>query len=369
MASFWRELVAYVDYKYFAIRRNSRKIREEQKRLLRRNYSPSTEKLIVFLTRGYDTVSGGILATTWHYDASLKLKHVHGAEVLMCTLPGDPPLLRYTKFENQNRIFALSDVLSYFTHTKTLIVHIPEYAVHQFNTKLSGEDRVRLKHIEQLQLNVELQNIKLLPEKNNLEELKKMGRVTCTTGHERYGTRELRDKLGCSVHKLSVNVSPEQYRRRGFEEKDDLLVVSPDIHPRKAAILKLVRQTFPELKVQVVESLTYEAYKNLLEKAKWALTFGEGLDGYFVETIFSGGVAFAIYNSDFFTEDFKRLRTVYGSYDEFSQRICGDMSGLDNETVFHDYQKEQFTTCAKHYDSEVYLRNLELFYKGDYTYP
>jgi hypothetical protein len=287
----------------------------------------------------------------------------------MCTLPGDPPLLQYTKFENQNRIFTLSDVLSYFTNIETLILHIPEYAVRQFTRRLSGEDRVRLKQIEQLQLNIELQNIKLLPMKSDLDELKRMGRVTCTTGHERYGTRELRNELGCSVHKLSVNVSPEQYRRKAFAEKDNLLVVSPDIHPRKAAILKLVKQTFPELTVQVVESLTYEAYKNLLEKAKWALTFGEGLDDYFVETIFSGGVAFAVYNSDFFTEDFKRLRTVYGSYDELSQRFCGDMSGLDDETVFQEYQEEEFTMCAKHYDSEVYLRNLELFYKGDYTYP
>jgi len=38
---------------------------------------------------------------------------------------------------------------------------------------------------------------------------------------------------------------------------------------------------------------------------------GEGLDFTHFETVFSGGVAFAVYNSRFFTDAFASLETVY----------------------------------------------------------
>jgi hypothetical protein len=61
--------------------------------------------------------------------------------------------------------------------------------------------------------------------------------------------------------------------------------------------------------------MTYQEYKATISKAKWALTFGEGLDGYFVEPIFSGDSSFSVYNPSFFIEDSWSLRTVYRDYD------------------------------------------------------
>jgi hypothetical protein len=368
LVNFCKEAVSYVDYKYLPISRNSRKIREEQRDLLSHNYPPNVRKLIIFLTRGYDTVSGGVLATTWHYNASLKMKHVHGAEVLMCTLPGDPPLLRYTKFENQNQIYTFSEVVSYFKSIESLIVHIPEYAVGQFLHNISKEEIERLKGIGHLHLNIALQNIRLLESMEEVNELKKLGTVTCTTGHERYTTAQLAKELGCPVHKLSVYVSPEQYKKRSYSDKDNLLIVSPDIHPKKRSILKMLRETVPHIRVQIIENMTYEEYKELLSKAKWALTFGEGLDGYFVETVFSGGIAFAVYNSDFFTEDFKQLKTVYEDYDTLARKLCSDLTSLDIDMVYAGYQRQQHALCSKYYDAKEYMKNWKSFYEGQYTY-
>jgi hypothetical protein len=201
-----------------------------------------------------------------------------------------------------------------------------------------------------------------------VERLKDFGKLTCTTAHEKYSTPEMSQKLGCPLHKLSTFVSPEKYNRKTYNEKENLIIVSPDLHPKKKEVLRLIAKQFPRLKIQIIWNLTYEQYKDLISRAKWALTFGEGLDCYFVETIFSGGIGFSAYNSKFFTEDFKSLRTVYDNYDLLIKDICSDIRDLDDEKAYVDYQKEQYDLCHQHYKYEEYLKNLRMFYEGVYTY-
>jgi len=344
------------------------KVKRLQKQMLEENYSCDVEKLIVFLTPGNDIVCGGILSIFSIYQETIKLKHIHAAEVIMCTIPGDRPLLRYTKFENQNYIYMLSQVLSYFQNLEKLMIHIPEYSIAQFLKNILNKKLSRLSKIKDLHFNILLQNIELLSNKEDIEELKKFGKVTCTTAHEQYSTSKIRRKLGIPLHKLSVYISPEHYNRKRYTEKEELIVVSPDYHPQKSEVLNLIREQLPQLKIQIIKNLVYEEYKKLISRAKWALTFGEGLDGYFVETIFSGGISFAVYNTDFFTEDFKPLRTVYSNYDELIERICLDLKDLDREKEYTQYQNEQYEICKKYYDYKRYIKNLELFYRGKYTY-
>ncbi len=347
---------------------NDLRIRQAQERLIRENYSSDTDKLVVFLTPGRDIVNGGILSISSIYGESRKLKHVHGADVVLCTIPGDPLLLRYTKFNNTNYVYGFPQVLAYFKGLQCIIVHIPELCIAQFNKSISKRDRLALSVIPIVHINIMLQNIELLPPMKHIEELSKLGIVTCTTAHEQYTTRELRARLRFPVHKLSAWVSPEQYDKKHYREKEELLIVSPDAHPRKSEVLNIIAGQLPRLRIQIIRNLTYEEFKDVISRAKWALTFGEGLDGYFLETIFSGGVSFAVYNARFFTDDFKPLRTAYDSYDMLSRQICADMNDLDNEASYSAYQQKQYEVCCKHYNYKQYVKNLELFYKGEYTY-
>jgi hypothetical protein len=337
------------------------RIKRAQRRLAA-VYPPDTERLVVFLTHGVDAVWGGILSTVSIYEETLRLKQLHGAEVMMCTLPGSPSLLRYTKFANPHYVFSLPDTLARLRHLKSLLIHVPECHVRQFLTKCSPGDWRRLTAIPDLRFNVMIANIELLDPVADLRRLSELGRMTCTTAHRAYSGPRLETTLGCPVHELSVYVSPEQYERRRYAEKDDLMIVSPDPHPRKADALRLIGERLPRLGVQVVSNLTYEQYKALIARAKWSLTFGEGLDGYFVETIFSGGIGFGVYNPAFFTEDFKDLRTVYPSYEVMVHRLCSDLQGLDDETAYSAYQSAQHTVCAKYYQYERYRQNVRSYY-------
>ena len=72
------------------------RVRLSQNKLIRENYTPDIRKLIVFLTLGRDIINGGILSISSICEESTKLKHLHGAEVIMCTIPGEPSLLLYS---------------------------------------------------------------------------------------------------------------------------------------------------------------------------------------------------------------------------------------------------------------------------------
>lgn len=301
------------------------------------------------------------------YEETKKLKRIHGAETVLCTIPGDPLLLRYTKFNNKNYMFRFSQVMSYFQNLDSLIIHI-EYYIPNFLKNISVQDYVKLRRIKNVHINIMIQNINFSVTEEDIRRLRRLGKLTCTTAHEKYSTPELSKMLGMPLHKFSVFVSPEKYDKKQYSEKEDLMIVSPDRHPRKAEVLELIAKQFPHLRIQTISNLTYEEYKKIISRAKWALTFGEGLDGYFVETVFSGGVSFSAYNSKFFTEDFKSLRTVYHNYDALVQKICSDIKNLDNEVAFANYQHEQYALCSKHYNSKEYIENLKLFYQGKYTY-
>ena len=215
-----------------------------------------------------------------------------------------------------------------------------------------------------------LQNIKQLPPtaSADIQFLKRFGKVTVTTAHKRYCTLENARQFGVPFHLLSVFVSPEKYVRKQYSEKENLMIISPDYHKDKQEIIETIKRNIPDLKIIEIKNMKYEDYKKTIENAKWALTFGEGLDGYFVETIFSGGIAFAVYNEEFFTTDFKTLQTVYPDYKTLQEQICKDIKRMDTEREYTAYQEHQYALCAKYYNYHDYVRNLEAFYKGGYTH-
>jgi len=70
------------------------------------------------------SLMGGILSISSIYEETRRLEHIHHAETIMCTSPGDPLLLKYTKFENQNHIYGFSEALSFFQNFQSLKVNL-----------------------------------------------------------------------------------------------------------------------------------------------------------------------------------------------------------------------------------------------------
>lgn len=292
---------------------------------------------------------------------------VHLSDVVLCTLPKHRTFLKLTKFKNSSRILRFAQILPYFSDLRSLLIHVPECYINDFMASLCEGDLGRLKSIPDLRINILLQNIDAI-EGQNLDQLKKIGSLTCTTAHDRYCTVEMRKRFGIPLHRLSTQISPEQYERIGFEAKKDMLVISPDPHPFKAEILAWIGKRLPDLRMVVVQDMTYEDYKLLMKSAKWCLTFGEGLDNYFLECVFMGGVSFAIYNEKFFSSDFAKLKTVYPDLKGFTEGIVNDLVALNDPLKYQECAAKQHALCSTHYSHDNYVKNLKHYYQGQFTF-
>lgn len=320
----------------------------------------------MFLSPGYQLRNGGILSIASLYEESKKLTALHGATVVLCTIPGDPALLKYDWFPNDNYLLGPDAVLSRCQALKFLMIHVPEYKVNCVADWLESKGR---RHIaSEVRINILLQNIDQI-EHQNVDRLARLGETTCSTAHEAYSTRATRERLGIPLHRMSVYISPEQYQRTGYEAKDDLLIVSPDPHPFKQDVLARIRSHHPALRIQVIEKLSYTAYKEVASRAKWALTFGEGLDNYFAEPIFSGSLAFAVFNPRFFTPDFQEFEVIYNSWEDVLRLLPSHIARLDEPAAYASAWDPPYQLLSRLYNNDVYRRNLRRFYCSDYTFP
>lgn len=348
------------------------RIRKQQDVQLRDHHQADTTKLIVFLVPGADwytgneTISGGVISIFSLAEEVRKLEAVHSATVIVCTTPGEYLLLRYEKFPNDSTVYRFSQLPHFFSNLKSVTFHVPEYMVDQFQSSLTGDQKKWIGTIPEVHINVMNQNIALMPPPESVNKLASLAkRVTITTAHTKYCNEFYRQHFGVPLHKLSVWISPEDYDRKPFKEKQNIIMVSPDPHPQRERVLAELA-AMPGIAIRVVQNMSYQAYKHHMAEAKWSLTFGEGLDGYFIEGVFSGAVGFAVYNEEFFTDDFKSIPGICSSYDGLLDCIRKLVTA--DEAAFNETQQQQFAICARYYSRQVYRDNIISFLNAEYTY-
>lgn len=336
---------------------------------LTREIVRGTTRLIVFLTPGYEAKVGGVLSIASIYAETQALAAVHRAKVAICAVPGDDPMfLKYGWFENNNYLLDLHALLRGCVNLEFLQLHVPEYAVNRVARWLEAVSSSLLRNVREIRINILLQNVDLI-RVQDIAGLRRFGVVTVTTAHEAYGNAATRQRLGVAVHKLGIRNGPELYEKVAYRNKKPILVVSHDEHPLKEQVLARIAQALPRLEIRVVHNLPYEEYRALISDAKWALTFGEGLDFYFIESVFSGGNAFAVYNDRFFTPAFANLLTVYPSWDHLLEKIVGDLQRLNEPIAFERCWREAYDLLSGLYSTERFRNNLRAFYRGEFTFP
>ena len=350
------------------------KIKRAQNDNLKSNFDPVCKNLIVFFVPGADrktgleTISGGVISLVSLCEESRKLRAIHQAETLMCIFPRDFLFIKYKNFENETDLFRFEQLPDYFKSVNKLILHVPELLVPYLKYLLLQPELIWLNKIQHVHINVVNASILLMPSPSQVDALTEIAdKVTITAAHSKYCTFKERAFYGKPLHKFSAWISPEQYIFQAYEKKENILVVSPDSSPYREQILHVLTG-IEELKVVVLQNLSHKEFKEMITKAKWALTFGEGLDGYILEPIFSGSFGMAVYNEDFFTADFKQMPGIYSSYETLRDSIVNDILSLDNAVSYRSAQREQFVLCAKHYNYSQYQENIRKFYLEDYTF-
>jgi len=172
--------------------------------------------------------------------------------------------------------------------------------------------------------------------------------------------------MGVPLHRLSCCIGSEDYLVSRYQEKQALLIVSPDPRPLREHVLDRIAQACPALTIRVIENLPYDDYRKLAGSAKWSLTFGEGLDGYFIEPVLSGGVSFAVFNDRHFT--------FLAAGDGLS--VVGRSDGKDDGRSRPSRRARdvrallapELRLCSL-YNTQRFRENLRTFYRGYYTFP
>ena len=178
------------------------------------------------------------------------------------------------------------------------------------------------------------------------------------------------------MHLFSAWLSPTPYKKRTFEEKENLIIYSPDKIQwvpnsstlTKEEILSNLKSKLPHYKFVEIKDMNYDTYRDYASRAKFVITFGEGLDGYLIETIFSGGISFAVYNEIFFTKDFENLPSLYTSFDQLNQKIAADINRYDNAKSYKEYQDQLDIIVNKMYSFDMLKNNIKQYYLHNFDF-
>jgi hypothetical protein len=338
-----------------------------------RKIDPKTEKIILFFIPGADyysgkeSISGGLISIiSLAQETSLIYKET-SVQVLCATYYKEHLIFKLSSFINETQVFSPVQIENYFSNVDELILHIPELYVADFVQ--NHQQNSWFKGISSIQINILNQNIQLMPDNNVLNELKsKFTNCTTTTAHKKYCNPYYRKLYGIPLHLLSVWISPENYVKKSVSEKDNLILFSPDNNELNQRLISFFSKEFPYFKLQVIKGLTYEEYKRLISRAKYLITTGEGLDAYFIETYFSGGVAFALKNMNFFDEKYLDLPCLFENQVNLEKLLLNLLEHYNIEEEYNVLNKKVGDLLSEDYSNKSYQHNLRKFYNKEYTY-
>lgn len=337
-------------------------------------HNRNIDSLVIYFTLGADDrtgleiMCGGVMSIASLVDETTTYFKYSDTQVLCCTFHDHVPIFKYVKFKSNVRVFNIKLVQWYFTSVKKLVIHIPECLVGEFADKYMNNNWIL--SADSVQINILNQNITYMPDKSRIEDIAtRFKNVTITTAHKKYCNANLRDYYGVPMHLLSTFISKEKYFYRDLSAKENLILISNDNMELAYEIIDTINIQLPNYKCQVINGLSYEQYKALIAKAKFTITLGEGLDGYFIETFFSGGIAFAIQNNEFFDDQYNRLPCVFTCKNELLQSITSKVLYFDEKEHYVQCNELVQSLLSSDYSSRQYLENIHNFYQSFYTYP
>jgi hypothetical protein len=322
-------------------------------------FSADCKSFVVFLITGWDFVNGGIMSICSIAGETRRLLSANDVSVVVCTAYGQPRMLRLTKFENDIEIFAFEDLLKWFPTGSEVLVHVPDLRVSSFvcNHLHIYRTRPDLKW----RFNILLQNIDRIPSNEAVACLQQLGPTTATINHK--ASTAAAKSLCCPIHYLSWIISAEDYQRVGYADKKNMIAISPDTHPAKKEIVGLMRKALPDHRVVEIRNMTYQRYKSIIRDAKFMFTFGEGLDGYFVESIFSGAVAMAIFEDRYFTSEYRSLPGIFQDSDTAISSVMTFLRDTNKSAAFPLIAERQINVVSGTFRRDLYQNNLREFYR------
>lgn len=316
--------------------------------------------IVIFFNVMREVLSGGMLSIdrlTQHASAMMK-----DVTVLQSGLPLNNAIIDNPYFDYS--IMPVSfKFLAKKVQPKKLLLNIPEGFLPDFICDLTEDEKLWLWSIPDFQINILNQSDELMPPIHFIEEARLLccDKLTITAAHQRYCNKE--NKYNCPMYLLTPFL-PDFYLST-YEEKEKIIVLSPDINEYKESIVTLLKNELLDFQFITVNKMKLEDYKKLISKAMFTITFGEGYDGYFIEPALSGSISFAVYNEIYFPKKICKLDSLYSSWNEMKQNIVNDIKKYVANPVEYNLMSSLLRKEVKKYTNddlsnsnlqELYLR-------------
>ena len=341
------------------------------------------KNVIIILIPSENTVNGGIMSLVKLWEEYKSLTYIHASKVFLVNSSYNPSVsfTHYNRFKNNSSIFNIKLILSKLNSCKELSIHIPECLIKNFKNEYqnswSDKHKKIFQNIEFKSVNILNQNHLLMPKLEDVNWLKELfnNNITMTFAHKKSIEYYKNTNYNFPLHYMSAWVNQEPYKRNDYSKKENIILISPDNIERngdstiitKNEIVEKLKKQLIEFDIVIIQNLSYEQYKGLVLRSKFVITFGEGLDGYFIENALMGGISFAVYNSTFFTSEYKKLKTVYGSFEDLYSNIVSDINKFNQETIYNLENKNLYDIVAIEYTYERYQERVKNYFLKKYS--
>lgn len=322
-----------------------------------------SKKIMVLFVPEHRTMSGGIFSIFSIANQMRKLKAHHGYDVLVMTRPNPYGLTYFCNlnFRNSENVYRIAQ-LPLCKAAQEVYLHIPEYASTSFVENLTREELDYLLGREKLYVNLLNQNIQLMPKKERFENLRQLsGEISQSVAHHAYFTQEMADKYDLPTLLLPAFTDLSEYTPSDFNDKEKLIIYSPDDSPYKEACLQSIRRELPDYKLVEIRDITFDKFMEYATRCLFSITFGEGFDGYLAQPIHQGGIGFAVFNEEFFpSRHFKNYYNIFPSGDAMVAGVCDRIRKLAGDRAAYVELNNQFKKeYEKLYSYDDYVEQLK----------
>ncbi len=322
------------------------------------------EKVMVIVIPEHNEMSGGIYSFFSIAKAAYSLRHKHDYRVLLMTWPNshDETYLRQKNFRNSEDVFRFAQITR-CRKAKTVYLHIPEYMTSSFVDHLDERTYDYLRSRERLYVNILNQKVDIMPEKDAFEELRALAdELTQSVAHHAYFGQKFAAYYDTPMLLLPAYTDLSEYKPIPFEEKDKLIIYSPDDADYRSAVLEALAKDLPDYTLCEIRGITFDRYMDLATRCRFSITFGEGFDGYLAQPIHQGGVGFAVYNDEFFpSKELVNFYNIFFSGEAMGSDIINRVRTLEQEPeLYRRTNRAMIDVYDKLYSKEDYMKRIEM---------
>lgn len=317
--------------------------------------SSDNPKVIFFVFKGA-FISGGLISI---YSIAEKLR-ANGYDPILVSDPEDSGITTAQNFQFPNNEITISWA-AFIKHRNQIkdikYVMVPEVKVASFS-KVAQKFNI---FYPDATLNILNQNIQLMPTVELIDSLKSRFKSTSmTTAHLRYSTQEVSNTYNLPLKHISTYLSFRNYDVTPHHEKAKRLLFSHDPNQLKGPILEKISKSLKGYEVKEILGFTYSDYIRHSRNSRFTLTFGEGLDNYFIEPFFSGGIGMCVYNPSFMPPKFLSLDNVFRSYPELLREVGDFLNAIESDCNYRSQiWKKNFNVLSEIYDDRIYDRKIQ----------